>query len=167
MAAVLIVAEFFTTAGVRAPAGVCPDRQGPGCLSELPVWIRQLAGLNATEALQRLAERSKSVSPNLWARVETEYNAGVRAARCGLTLLKPGELAQKYASLFPTGAGREVVSGNLPARPSVVGTPKGTFYYIAAGVGCGIKEAEEVCAAGMPSHVHTFKRIHMTASRSR
>jgi hypothetical protein len=165
MAAVIIVADFFTAADVRAPAGVCPDRQGPGCLNKLPVWLRQLAQLDATEALQRLAEHSPSVSAKLWARVETEYNTGARAARCGLALLRPGELATMYASLFTTSAGREMVSGNLPVPSTGVGTPRpmGTFYYIAAGVGCGIKEAEKVCAARMPSHVHICTRVYMTA----
>jgi hypothetical protein len=147
MAAVHLVAKFFMVAGVRAPAGVCPDRQGPGCLSKLPVWLRQLAGLNATEALQLLAEHAQKVPAELWERVETQYNSGVKAARCGLTLLQPGELARNFASLIPTSAGAEVVPVNHPATLSGVGNHNGTFYYIAAGVGCGIREAEEVCTA--------------------
>jgi hypothetical protein len=158
LAAVHIAATFSIAAGVRAPAGVCPDWQGPSpeCLSRMPKWLGNLAALNATEALMRLKEHAQSVKAELWKRVEAEYNAGVKAARFGLTMLEPGELGRSFVCLLlPTSAGQEVSAGNLRAPPSGIGAPKGRFYYIAAGVGCGIKEAEEVRAPACT--LNTFK----------
>jgi hypothetical protein len=109
LAAVHIAATFFIASGIRAPAGVCPDRPGPP-LTKMPAWLGQLAALNATEALQRLAEHAQSVPARVWVRVEAEFNSAVKSARVGLTLLEPGELARSYAGLFPTNAREEVSS---------------------------------------------------------
>jgi hypothetical protein len=148
LAAVHIAATFFVAAGVRAPAGVCPDRKGPSPerLSKLPPWLAQVAALNAMEALQCLARSTQSIPAKLRTRVESEYNAGVKAAGCGLKPLERGELARNFASMLPSSAGDGVPTGKLAPTPSSLPAPKGRFYYIAAGVGCGIKEAEEVCS---------------------
>jgi hypothetical protein len=58
--------------------------------------------------------------------------------------------------MLPSSAGEEVATGGLDHPPSSFVVSKGSFYYIAAGVGCGIKEVEEVCAHlafGMASYV--------------
>jgi hypothetical protein len=63
-----------------------------------------------------------------------------------MALLKPGEMASRAASLKRSvTANREIVS--------VISTAAGRrgrrYYYIAAGIGCGIKELEEVCTTAL------------------
>jgi hypothetical protein len=82
LAAIHIAASFLRDAGVRAPAGVCPDRRGPSCLSKLPTWLGQVAALSGSAALVLLAEHARCVPPDVWQRVEAEYNDGVNVARC-------------------------------------------------------------------------------------
>jgi hypothetical protein len=143
MAAVRIVAFMFQTAGVAAPAGVCPDRQGPGCLRKLPAWLGQLADLRPAEALGLLADHIDLVPDKVWSQVEAEYNAGVKTAGLpGLALLHAGALADQAARI---ASARCVLSNvPLPTDPGGSVGAKGRFFYIAAGVGCGIKEVQEV-----------------------
>jgi hypothetical protein len=142
MAAVHIAASFFRSAGIDTLAGVCPERPGPGCLRKLPSWLGQLAALSSAEALALLSEHVLRVPKKLWSQVEAEYNAGVRAANCpGLALMLEGSLASRAACFGKAHC--EHVSVNLASAPA---GPKGRFYYIAAGVGSGIADIQEVCA---------------------
>jgi hypothetical protein len=144
MAAVRIAASFFQSAGIAPPAGICPDRQGAGCLRKLPAWLGQLAALRPAEALRLLAEHLQHVPEKVWTQVEAEYNAGVKAAGLpGLALLKAGSLASRAACLLPAHC--EAINVHYAAVSAGTAAPKGRFFYIAAGVGCGIKEIQEVC----------------------
>jgi hypothetical protein len=143
MAAVVIAASFFRRAGKAAPAGVCPERSGPGCLKKLPAWLAQLDALTPAEALRLLADHVRSVPDKLWTLVEAEYNAGVRASGVpGMALLEAGSLARRAALLASLPC--DVTNVHCPAVSA--GIRPYRFYYIAAGVGCGIEEVQQVRA---------------------
>lgn len=143
MAAIFIASSFFGRAGIAAPAGVCPERSGPGCLKKLPAWLGQLDALRPAEALRLLADNCGSVPEKVWTLVEAEYNAGVKACCLpGMALLDAGSLASKAALLASLPC--DVTNALCPAVSA--GVPTGRFFYIAAGVGCGIKEVQQVRA---------------------
>ena len=147
MAAVKLAASFFIKHGIEAPAGLCPDVELPGRLDKFPGWLAWLAQLNHSEAVATLADSVLIVPDAVYRAVELEYNAGIIAAAStlhGLKQLEPGHLAHRIAGL------KRALFANTP-RILPVGTqvraavPAGTFYYIGAGVGCGIREVQQVC----------------------
>lgn len=143
IAAIRICSSLFEAAGVRVPAGVCPDNKGPGCLGKLPAWLGQLAALSAAEALGHLADHVHTVPVNVWSQVEAEYNSAARL--CGMAQLNALDLAFRAASLpSPIMPDRVHVATCCVAPAGRLGR---RYYYIAAGVGCGIRDLEEVCTA--------------------
>lgn len=141
VAAMSIVSGLFLKAGVRLPAGVCP--RGTSCVAKLPAWLRCLAATVPAEALQILADSLHTVSVTLLTTVEIEFNAGVRAASLpDLAELAPGELASRLHKLCLDLCRKPVECVPAALAPQV---SRGGFYYIAAGVGCGIAEIQEVC----------------------
>jgi hypothetical protein len=158
-AAIRIIARMFATAGVVVPAGECPDPISHGRLDKLPAWLRWLADIAPSEAIALLADNIALVPAEVLAAVELEYNAGLAGACSSLMTLTAGDLATSIASLrahvhcpTPTVC--------MPAGPC---GPRGRFYYIGAGVGCGIKEAQLVCShlyvAACPLLLHQCRRV--------
>jgi hypothetical protein len=110
--------------------------EAPAVSVSYPAWLGQIAALSGTEALALLGEKARSVPADFCSRVEAEYNAGVKAARCPkLTPLTPGILAQDTARVWPATSSFGAATAILPAPPTCIGAPTGRFYYIAAGVG--------------------------------
>jgi hypothetical protein len=149
VAAVRIVSSFFIQAGISAPAGVYLDPQAPGCLGKLPAWLGQLAALGPREGLKLLSDNVAGVPEKLWAQVESEYNSGVRLATAPLVQLSAGDLASKAGEIVRHVSGPEEVH-ELPVPAAGPRAPRGRFFYIAAGVGSGIAEIQQVC--GCVSH---------------
>jgi hypothetical protein len=144
IAAMQIVASFFTSAGVVVPAGVCPPGQRPADIGRIAAWLTGLAALAPVEAMQLLAHNTSIVSSKLMADVELQYNAGVRASRCDqLPLLASGELAAKFALHVLTVSSHKEQDTMLPVVTAPA-APRGRFYYIAAGIGSGISEMQQV-----------------------
>lgn len=141
IAAMQIVLNLFQRSGMQAPAGVCPPGSGPGSVDKMSGWLRCLAAIYPAEAMQILAENIRTVPSQHLSAVETEYNTA--AAARGLAQLVQGELAYRLHNLelqlaLPEHVQTAVNAGVQPAAP------RGRFYYIAAGVGCGIREMEQV-----------------------
>jgi hypothetical protein len=149
VAAVRVVSSFLIQAGVSAPAGVYLDPQAPGCLGKLPAWLGQLAALGPREGLELLSYNVAVVPEKLWAQVESEYNSGVRLATAPLLQLSAGDLASK-AALIARHVSCSVHTHELPVPAAGPRAPRGRFFYIAAGVGSGIAEIQQVC--GCLSH---------------
>jgi hypothetical protein len=85
----------------------------------------------------------------MWALVESEYNSGVRLGTPSLVQLGSGELASKAAHVARHVSSPEEVH-ELPVPAAGPRAPRGRFFYIAAGVGSGIAEIQQVC--GCLSH---------------
>jgi hypothetical protein len=111
----------------------------------MPAWLGQLAALAPREALQHLSDNIACVPDKLWALVEAEYNSGARLATTALVRLDAGELASKAAQIARklawSGQAHDIDILVPVAAPS---SPKGYFFYIAAGIGSGIAEAQQV-----------------------
>jgi hypothetical protein len=142
IAAMKIAASLFERAGLVAPAGECPPGNGPESLAQLSGWLCTLDGIAPTEAMQLLAEFLPTVSCELFTAVECEYNRAARAT--GRAQVLPGTIASSLALLRTALSPLPVLSAYVGSAPSVPCT--GRFYYIAAGIGCGILEMEQVCA---------------------
>jgi hypothetical protein len=156
IAAIRIVANIFVQCNVQAPAGVCTSVEVPTRLDKLPKWLGLLASLPHREALSMLATAHVLVPEKVYRLVELEFNAGIAAASsahpCLANLrLQPGSLAGRIACLSSSVC--ESTPVPLPVGPPLVGTEsallgqQGAFFYIGAGVGCGIREALRVCSA--------------------
>jgi hypothetical protein len=141
MAAVKLAAQIFVRCGMVAPAGVCTQPGLPGRLDKMPSWLSWISEVNPTEAVAILAERAHSVSECVYRQIETEYNAGITGSRWpGIAQLQPGRLAGLLEGLKPANTAID-----LPVVTSTrTSVHQGTFYYIGAGVGCGIREAQQV-----------------------
>jgi hypothetical protein len=132
----------FIKSNVVAPAGVCPDAEAQVQLNKMPTWVQWLAHLTPSAAVALLACNAAFVPDNVYRAVENEYNAGIRTSKLPcLIQLQSGELADRMRSL-PCNANTESVPLLAPVDASVA-QPR--FYYIGAGVGCGIREAQQVC----------------------
>jgi hypothetical protein len=154
-AAIRIAANIFLNCNVECPAGVCTSVEVPTRLDKLPKWLGLLASLPHREALSRLATSHVLVPDKVYRLVELEFNAGIAAASsthpCFANLrLQPGSLAGRIACLSSSVC--ESTPVPLPVGPPLVGTEsallgqQGAFFYIGAGVGCGIREALRVCS---------------------
>jgi hypothetical protein len=151
VAAVRVVSSFFLQAGVVAPAGVHLDPQAPGCLGKLPSWLGQLAAIGPREGLELLSDHVAGVPKKLWAQVESEYNSGVRLVTAPLLPLSAGDLASKAALIArEVSCSVPALQLNFPVPAVGPRAPRGRFFYIAAGVGSGIAEMQQVC--GCLSH---------------
>jgi hypothetical protein len=142
VAAMKIAASVFQRAGHVTPAGECPPGNEPQCLAQLSGWLCTLACIAPTEALQLLADNLHTVPCTLFNTVECEYNRAARAT--GRAQVLPGTIASSLALLRTALSPLPVLSAYVGSAPSVPCT--GRFYYIAAGIGCGILEMEQVCA---------------------
>jgi hypothetical protein len=154
-AAIRIAANIFLNCNVECPAGVCTSVEVPTRLDKLPKWLGLLASLPHREALSMLATSHVLVPDKVYRLVELEFNAGIAAASsthpCFANLrLQPGSLAGRIACLSSSVC--ESTPVPLPVGPPLVGTEsallgqQGAFFYIGAGVGCGIREALRVCS---------------------
>jgi hypothetical protein len=152
IAAIRIAANIFLKCNLASPAGVCTSVEVPCRLDKLPKWLGFIASLPHREALSMLASSSLLVPDKVYRQVELEFNAGIAAASstqpCLAQLrLQPGSLAQRIACLNCSAC--ESTPRTLPVGPPLVGTlvqQQGAFFYIGAGVGCGIREALQVCS---------------------
>jgi hypothetical protein len=144
--AVRIAAQVFVRSNCAAPAGVCWDAGPEARLDKMDSWIIWLAHLTPTTALAMLACNAQFVHDNVYTAVQNEYNAGIRTSKLTcLTQLQSGELADRMRSL-PCNACMESVHQLAPVdRSAAHDQPR--FYYIGAGVGCGIREAQQVCSS--------------------
>jgi hypothetical protein len=143
-AAMHIVASFFASAGVLPPAGVCPPGNGPSDLGRIAGWLAALAAIHPAEAMHLLAQNISTVSSKLMNDVQLEYNAGVRASRCDeLPLLAPDELAARFA-MHATTVSTFKELDTVVASSASPAAPRGRFYYIAAGIGSGISDIQQV-----------------------
>jgi hypothetical protein len=148
MTAVKLVDHIFKAADVVAPAGVCHAPGAPGRVDTLPSWVAWLTRLTPTEAVATLVAGAHRVPDSVYRQVEKEYNNGIAASKWpGVSELEPGQLKQLVAGLKPAIA--------VPAASTPVS--QGNFYYIGAGVGCGIREVQQVrtVADHMCTHFHT------------
>lgn len=146
MAAVKVTALFFARCGVTAPAGVCSDAPPPQRLDHLASWLSLLAGLDPTEALCILVSCAHCVPASVFRSVEAEFNAGIRSCNTPAFAhlhLEPDTLFHRIMALKD-----EIPASTRSIQP--VGSRlrsdehHGTFYYIGAGVGCGIREIQQV-----------------------
>jgi hypothetical protein len=155
IAAIRIAANIFVNCKVAPPAGVFTSAQVPSHLDKLPKWLGLLASLPHREALSMLATSYLLVPDKVYRLVELEFNAGIAATSsthpCFANLrLQPGSLAGRIACLSSSAC--ESTPVPLPVGPPLVGTEsallaqQGAFFYIGAGVGCGIREALRVCS---------------------
>jgi hypothetical protein len=143
-AVIRLVAQVFINSNVVAPAGVCPVGEAQVQLTKMPSWIVWLAHLTPTTALAMIACNALSVPDDVYTAVQNEYNAGIRTSKLHcLMQLQSGELADRMRSL-PCNAYMESVPLLAPVD-SFAAKPR--FYYIGAGVGCGIREAQQVCSS--------------------
>jgi hypothetical protein len=146
MAAIKTVAFFFVRAGLAAPAGVCSDAPAPQRLDHLASWLSLLAGLDPTEAISILVSCAHCVPASVYRRVESEFNAGIRSCNTPAfahLYLEPDTLSQRVIALqhsLPDST-RSIQPIGPAVRPY---EHHGTFYYIGAGVGCGIREIQQV-----------------------
>jgi pyrimidine operon attenuation protein/uracil phosphoribosyltransferase len=95
-----------------------------------------------------LADNALLVDECHFSAVEKEYNAGIRACRAALVELQPGELAQRVRGIVCLDKGHTPV----PVAPLGTDAVQGRFYYIGAGVGCGIREALQVRRTLLQQH---------------
>ena len=145
MTAIRIVACIFRSSGVPVPAGPGALDDPPACLEKQPMWLQLLAGLQNREALQLLCDSWRDVPSEVLGKAEQEYNKGVVAPSDLMPRLAPGHLASSFRRLQ-----QQFISQAKYSCAAVVhvgrGSWLGTFYYIAAGVGSGIAEAQQVRA---------------------
>jgi hypothetical protein len=148
VAAVKIIADFFLKANVAAPAGVCSDTAVTARLDRMPRWLALLAELDPRDAIFTLARSGHMVPDSVYIAIETEYNSGKscsagRVPGLAELVLEPGTLASRIAMLKTSCC---VDTPGVPQVQPLIGpaVPLGYFYYIGAGVGCGIREAREV-----------------------
>jgi hypothetical protein len=143
-AAVKLTARLFTLACVVAPAGVCGQTDVPKHLDKMPAWVGWLAEIDPKKAVAMLADWAQHVPEKVYRQVESDYNAGVtQSKRAELALLEPGSLKHLVSTLNPASSVSTHPSP-LAVPSTLTGASQGTFYYIGAGVGCGITEIQEV-----------------------
>jgi hypothetical protein len=143
-AAIRLAADLFARSGVPAPAGLSVCAEPEERLDKMPVWIMWLSKLQPSTALACLVQNATLLSRTVCLAVESEYNAAIAASKLpelAHLQLQSGELASRlYCVSCPVNT-----PITMPVRESVCKTStQGSFYYIGAGVGCGIKEAQQV-----------------------
>lgn len=146
MIAIRIVAKLFVRAGWQAPAGVWDGVDPPSILSPHMAWLQLLGSLCAHEAIHLLVCHWPHVPCTLVSRVELEYNQGAGACQsAALDRLQEGSLGMQVSVLCDSVlcSKEEAAGGVVKDLPSCVGH----FYYIAAGIGCGIAEIQQVRTA--------------------
>lgn len=162
--------RIFAGAGVPAPAGVCRSIDTPRHPDSMPSWLAWLYKVDAVDAVSLLAGNSKNVPESVYTAVESEFNRGIAASKrrkvplpAGVTLLESGSLAKLIQGMHLHCTVPAITPSELPsAATSPAGRrsvphqqEQGTFYYIAAGVGCGIREVEQVCTYDEHATTHT------------
>lgn len=103
-----------------------------------PMWLRSLYRADPTAAVTCLNRSARTLCPSLCGRVEDEYN--LVCENFGLPRLAPGELGTLFSALRP----RERTVERVIRTNDTGSMQRRTFYYIAAGIGCGMKEIEQV-----------------------
>jgi hypothetical protein len=143
-AAVRLTYRLFTLACVVPPAGVCEQTDVPKRLDKMPAWLGWLSEIEPKRAVAMLSDWAEQVPASVYTQVEDEYNAGVTLSkRAELALLEPGTLKHLVSTLNPASSVSTHPSP-LAVPSTLTGASQGTFYYIGAGVGCGITEIQEV-----------------------
>lgn len=138
LAAVFLLCDIFQATGVEIPCGRRPSSGRPGCLDKEPTWLLRLHRADPTAALLALNRSANTLCDRVCYRVEDEYNKCCE--RYGYTRLEPGELGTLFASLRPVQTTVErIVSCTEPCS-----SQRRTYFYIAAGIGCGMKQIEQV-----------------------
>jgi hypothetical protein len=146
MAAIRLTYQKFVRCGLAAPAGVCSDAPPPQRLDTLPSWLSLLACLDPTEAMCILVSCVHCVPASVYRTVEAEFNTGIRSCNTPALAhlhLEPGTLSQRilaFKDKIPAST-RSIQPIGPAVRPY---EHHGTFYYIGAGVGCGIREIQQV-----------------------
>jgi hypothetical protein len=139
-----LVASIFERAGVAAPAGHLLDAAAPAHLDKMPRWISFLSHLNPCNAVSVLVDSVQIVPDSVFSAVEAEYNAGIVASKqpaLARLRLEPCSLVSRILDL-KCPVSLPVTISVAPCEPS--DAPRGSFYYIGAGVGCGIREVQQV-----------------------
>lgn len=135
-----LLAEKLRTAGIVAPAGciVGASEAAPDPDSKSEAWLRCLADLSAQELTALLSGPCDRSIVMCTIKVEQQYNSAVRALKDeAFQTVQPGTIAAWLTR------GQDAPEAPIPVRQVTKGAT-GTFYYIGAGVGCGIEEAEKV-----------------------
>lgn len=167
--AIRIVAKYFIAAGLRAPAGVWDGVDPPSNLGGHMAWIQLLGNLCAHEAIQLLVENWSAVPTALVSRTELEYNRGIEACSQQATdsvplpdRLQQGQLCARVSVLIEQVPcpGESACSSRETVEE--LARCAGHFYYIAAGVGCGISEIQQVRTLS-PSRTCKLQPLIMTA----
>ena len=186
VASVHIIAAMGQRAGLKWPDWLIPCWSGPVDLSRRRQWVKVLASLTARESISLFrvgysVVQQCSVQLQVVSRTELHFNRAAvanRTAHYSVPQLETGELlailercvAQQVptatitASLEPETPGRQVRHGVDNGSDST--QPSKSFYYIAAGVGCGISEMEQEgfeCVGACEIDVycqHVLKRHH-------
>lgn len=148
--AVDLLCRLFIASSVSIPVVHFPVTEVPPSLSKKHKWLSLLnpdrAEFDNLSDLCRLREELQGVEPQILNDVCVTYNKGIaRAKAMGMRL--PAGPAQLDASCL-----LDALMSSLPvpdpvvpiAVPTTVEPCKGTFYYIAAGVGCGVRQLQEV-----------------------
>jgi hypothetical protein len=96
-----------------------------------------------------LADNALLVDDCVFCAVEKEYNAGIRASKvAGHVELQKGELALRVRGIICIDSEHS----RVPVPSVDTHAVQGRFYYIGAGVGCGIREALQVRSKLIKQH---------------
>jgi hypothetical protein len=145
-AAVEAVTRLFIRCAIVAPAGVCSSA-GPGHgrrLDKMPRWVSWIDSPSPNDVVSILVDSVRNVPDAVFNAIEAEYNTAIVASKQPALAhlhVEPGSLASLIEGMKHTVA----VTPYLAVAPSP-DAHRGSFYYIGAGVGCGIREAQQVSA---------------------
>jgi hypothetical protein len=138
--AIRIAAQWFRSSGIAAPVWACVEVPPEGRLDKLQGWLQWLAQLSPLSALALLSDNALTVREHVYKAASDDFNACFRAE----LPLQPGALLQHLLSLRRTRLSSVCPVASETVCPSSDAV-QGSFYYIGAGVGCGIAEANRVC----------------------
>ena len=152
-----LVIRFFQALGVRCPAGVTVTAF-PSSIGNRALWLQQLGGLPAAEAIRILREHVLFVPSRIMQNVEREFNVAVNCLpeASGVRQLAPNELLQHLTVFAAVSSVDRPVQLRSTCPTPAAPTFRGTFYYIAAGIGSGIHDIEKVCTFASTVLLATF-----------
>lgn len=139
-----IVIDMFRLLGIGCPVGVLVSAF-PSSACKCANWLVQLSELPAVEAIGLLRRNILSVQSRILSSVESEFNCSVHMLpeSCEVQQFGVGELLERL-KVFAAVARVSRPVALPPVSSTTPSRSRGTFYYMAAGIGSGIKEIEQV-----------------------
>lgn len=147
LAAIHMAMDLLSDACAILPCGRRPTHgRRQGSVQKLATWLVWLETADHDTALSALGSSSNTVHVEVRTKVETEYNSV--CDRYGLHRLEPGGLGRMFDALrTPPPVQRNIAAYNSRSSDAP------TVYYVAAGIGCGIRQIEQVLLPSLHSLV--------------